>query len=213
MSDNSALLAGAAIALFSVATAGVIAEVRDWWKERKTAHRVASALCAEIVALADVVATCGSLANFAEFGLKGDDLNTPFLASVQPPEFTAYRSLASQLPLLDIATVSAVVAFYGSVDWARRISTQHSAEKTVPTGHLPILGNQWRAAAKCALIAYDRIGKHVPLSNAKDESDLAELVAELGEVVNKKWPRIHRDEAKGALKIGRASRALKDAGR
>ena len=106
-------------------------------------------------------------------------------------------------------TVSAVVAFYGSVDLARRTSTQHSAEITVPTGHLPILGNQWRAAALCALVACHRIGKHVPLSNAKDVSDLAELVAELDEVVNKKWPRIHRDEAKGALKIGRASTITK----
>jgi hypothetical protein len=105
---------GALISLVSIAFGAGITELREWWKERKTKHRMAAALTAEIVAMADMAATCASLANLAEFGLEEDaHLNTQMLVATLPPEPSAYRALAGQLPLLDVDTVSAVVAFYG----------------------------------------------------------------------------------------------------
>jgi hypothetical protein len=150
---DTGIWVGAVLSLFGVAVGAGLSELRNWWKERKTRSRVAIALTAEIVGLSDLMVTCASLANLAEFGLPDAGLNTEMLVAHLPPESAAYRALAGQLPLLDIQTVSAVVAFYGSLEHAKRLRTQHAAEKTIPEGHIPILGNHWRAAARCALFA------------------------------------------------------------
>ena len=97
-----------------------------------------------------------------------------------------------------LVTVSAVVAFYGSLELAKRLSTQHAAQLTIPAGHVPILGNAWRAAARCALITMQRVGKYnPPPTHEKDVAELKELTTELANVVEvKKWPRVERDDAK-----------------
>ncbi len=197
---------GALISLTGIAVGAALAELRDWWKEGRTRRRVAIALTMEVAAMADMVATCASFANFAEFGLQEEELNTHMLIATLPPEPTAYRALAGQLPLLDIDTVSAVVTFYGSLELAKRLSTQHASEPTIPAGHVPILGNAWRAATRCALVAMQRIGKYnPPLTHENDVAQLTELTTELADVLSNRWPRIERDDATGRLRIGRAS--------
>jgi hypothetical protein len=128
---------GALISLTGIVVGAGLAELRAWLKERKTKRRVAIALTMEVTAMADMVATCASFANFAEFELKDEELNTQTLLAMLPPEPTAYRALAGQLPLLDIETVSAVVTFYGTLELAKRLSTQHGSETTIPSGHVP----------------------------------------------------------------------------
>jgi hypothetical protein len=54
--------------------------LRDWWKDKKTRHRVAIAT-AEIIAINDMMATFASLANLAEFWLKDANLNTQMLVA------------------------------------------------------------------------------------------------------------------------------------
>jgi hypothetical protein len=93
---------GALVSLTGIVVGVGLAELRAWLKERKTKRRVAIALTMEVTAMADMVATCASFANFAEFELKDEELNTQTLLAMLPPEPTAYRALAGQLPLLDI---------------------------------------------------------------------------------------------------------------
>jgi hypothetical protein len=108
-----------------------------------------------------------------------------------PP--AAYRALAGQLPLLDIDTVSAVVAFYSSLELAKRLSTQHASEEIVPDGHVPLLGNAWRAACRAGIMAMQRIGKYnPPLKHQTDVAMLQELTTELADVLSNKWPRKSR---------------------
>jgi hypothetical protein len=110
------------------------------------------------------------------------------------------------LPFLDIDTVSAVVAFYGSLELAKRVSTQHVSEKTIPAGHVAILGNAWRAASRCALVAMKRLGKYnPPLTHENDVTQLTGLTTELADILSNKWPRIERDDVTGRLRMGRAS--------
>jgi|SoiMethySBSTD1v2_1073268.scaffolds.fasta_scaffold638672_1 hypothetical protein len=178
---------------------------REWRKEQKTKQRVAIALTAEVFPMADMVATCASLANFGEFHLPDGDLNTQMLVATLPPEPTTYRALAGQLPLLDIETISAVGAFYGSLDLAKRLSMQHASEKTIPRGHVPILGNAWRGVARCALVAMERVGKYSPVTKEADVAQITELILELAGILDRKAPRVERIDASGKLKIGRAS--------
>jgi hypothetical protein len=197
---------GALISLTGIVVGAGLAELREWLKERKTKRRVAIALTMEVTAMADMVATCASFANFAEFELKDEELNTQTLLAMLPPEPTAYRALAGQLPLLDIETVSAVVTFYGTLELAKRLSTQHGSETTIPSGHVPILGNAWRAATRCALAAMQRVGRYnPPVTHQNDVAKLTELTTELADILSKKWPRIERDDASGKLRIGSAS--------
>src|SRR5262245_60121717 len=97
---------GVAVAFSGILVGAVVAHgfttLREWRKEEKTKRRIAIALSTEVFAQADVVATCASFANLAEFQLKDGDLNTHMLISTLPPDPTAYRALAGQLPLLDI---------------------------------------------------------------------------------------------------------------
>src|SRR5215831_12345933 len=60
---------GALLSLSGLVVGAGISELRDWWKERKTLHRVAIALTAEIIGMSDMMATSASLANLAEFAL------------------------------------------------------------------------------------------------------------------------------------------------
>jgi hypothetical protein len=207
MAADTSIWTGALLSLSGVAVGAGLSELREWWKDRKTRRRVAIALTTEIVAMSDTVATCASFADLAEFGLPPvHQLNTHMLISQLPPEPAAYRALAGQLPLIDIDTVSAVIAFYGGLELARRLSTQHAAEKTVPDGHVPILGSAWRDVSRCALIAMQRIGKYnPPLKHQNDIAQLTELSAELHDILEYEWPRIEIDTATGKMRIGRES--------
>jgi hypothetical protein len=202
---------GAAIALTGalagIVVGAVLSEVRDRWKEHTTKKRVGSALALEIHSMIDMVATCASLANFAQFELRASNelMATPLLINHLPPEPTAYRAMASQLPLLDIDTVSAVIAFYGSLELAKRISTQHSSEESIPKRHLPILGNCWRGAARVGALAFQRANQYAPAPiNQADVNSLHELRLELIAIQNGEWPRVERTDT-GALNIARAS--------
>jgi hypothetical protein len=179
---------------------------REYRKEKRTKDSVAIALTAEILATADTLTECACLANLAEFGPKGLLVNTQMLIARLPPEPAAYRSLAGQVPLLDIDTVSAVVAFYGSLEMAKCLSMQHQSEKTIPEGHVPILGNQWRAVASNAITVLARLGKYSPpITHANDQAFIAELVRDLADIREKRWPRIAFDTARGTMQFGRAS--------
>jgi len=201
MPDNTSLWTGALISLVSIGVTAKIAELRDWLKERRTKRRVANALSAEILAQANAVATCASLVNFVEFELPDHDLNTTMLLSFLPPEPVVYRSLASQLASLDMVTVSAIIAFYGSTEWAKRLSTQHSSEATIPQGFAPILGAQWRAATRNAIAALQHAGRDYPTTNETDIENLKVLITDLADIVEKKWPRTEQNSATGKLKI------------
>jgi hypothetical protein len=76
---------GAAIALTGIVVGALITEARDRWKERVTRRRVGAALATEIYAMVDVVATCASLANYAQFEL--------------PRRGAQMTSLPNQLPI------------------------------------------------------------------------------------------------------------------
>jgi hypothetical protein len=198
---------GAAIALAGIVVGALITEARDRWKERATRRRVGAALATEIYAMMDVVATCASLANYAQFALpqRGEQMTSRFLISQLPPEPTAYRALAGQLPLLDIDTVSAIVAFYGSLELAKNLSTQHSNEENIPAGQLPILGNAWRAASRVGEVAFRRADLYAPAAtNQIDVESVHELRRELIAIQQREWPRVERTD-KGTLRIGRAS--------
>jgi len=196
---------GALLSLSGLVVGAGISELRDWWKERKTRRRVAITLTAELVAMSDMVANCASFANLAELGLRdGLLLNTQMLVAHLPPDPAAYRALVGQLPLLDIDTVSAVVAFYGSLDLANRLSLHHTTAQPVPASHVPLLRNAWRALTRCALIAMQHMGKYEPpLNHQNDAAQLADLITDLNDVASRKSPRVEIDIAKGTMRIGR----------
>jgi hypothetical protein len=187
---------------------------REHAKEEKTKRRVAAALAAEIHAMADMSAECASLANLAEANASEFLLNTQMLLARLPPEPAAFKGLVSQLPLLDTPTVSAVAAFYGSLEMAKRLSTQHQTEKTVPEGHLPILANQWRAVVHTALGSLQLVGKYLPpVESEIDRAALAELVTDLAAARDRKWPRLEIDAEAGKMRFGRASIRNRDSKR
>jgi hypothetical protein len=182
-----------------------LGELREWWKQRRTTQRVAVTLTVELMAMADMVATCGSLANFAEFNLgKEQRLKAHMLVAQLPPEPTAYRALASQLPLLDVDVASAVVAFYGGTERAKRLSAQDESEGTISDARARLLGNVWRNASGAALVALQMLGKYEPpLAKKNDKAELAQLVTALADVLSKKWPHVVLDERGNYLIGGR----------
>lgn len=173
-----------------------LGELREWRKDKRQERRVAIALISEIQAQADMVATCASIANYAQFEIDDhQNLKTDILLVQLPPEPSAYRSLASQLPLLDVEAISAVVAFYGGVERAKRLTSQHEAKPDLSDFDLLILGDAWRAASGCALFALQKLGEYdPPLKKPGDKAQLTELVTALAGVVSKKWPRVTRDK-------------------
>jgi hypothetical protein len=125
------------------------------------------------------------------------------ITSMLPPEPSAYRSLASQLPLLSPLAVSATIAFHGSVEWAKSVSTQPVEGRAFPSDHVRRLGNAWRAAALCGLRALNAVLKHSTAPRTStDNEHIALLKADLRAVLNNEWPRVEYNEQTGQLSIG-----------
>jgi hypothetical protein len=183
---------------------GGVTQLREWYKERQHRGRVATALSSEVMGVLDVVATCASLANLAEHGLRPDRGMKPILiTSTLPPEPVAYRSLLSQLPLLSPIAVAATIAFHGSVEWAKSVSSQPLDGPAFPPDHVLRLGHAWRAAALNGLRALRALLKHstAPRTDVDDEH-IALLKADVQAVLRNEWPRLKFDEATGQMQIG-----------
>jgi len=130
--DNVSMWTSAGLWLLSALAGAAIGtgatQIRERMRERQQKGRIEKVLVTELLPQADVVTVSGSLANFGEHGLAGDQqLRTPLMLSQLPPEPSVYKSLTGQLPLLDARVAASLACFYGSVEIAKRLTMQPSA--------------------------------------------------------------------------------------
>jgi hypothetical protein len=183
---------------------GGVTQFLEWLKERQHRGRVATALLSEVLEQADFVATCASLASFAEHGLPpGSGVKPAQITNWLPPEPSAYRSLAGQLPLLPPSTVSATIAFHGSVAWAKTVSTVRVEGEAFAPDQVLALGNAWRAAALTSVRALAALLKRSSATlTDTDNQHIALLVADLQAAIRNEWPRVDYNKETGRMSIG-----------
>jgi len=203
--DNVSMWTSAGIWLLTAFLGAAIGtgatQIREWFRERQQKDRIEKVLVTELLPQADVVTIAGSLANFGQHGLTGDQqLRTALILSQLPPEPTVYKSLVGQLPLLAPRAAASLVGFHGSVELARRMTMQYSAATEFPRDHLPVMGAHWRAAARNALRALQDLQEPMrEIAEAPDLHTIDTIRGNLRQVVEGRWPRLRI--ANGTLQI------------
>jgi len=138
-------------AMLGAAIGGGATQIREWFKERQHKGRVEKVLVTELLPQADSLTVAASLANFGEHGMGNEhELRTALIISQLPPEPTVYKSLVGQLPLLAPKAAASLAGFYGTVELAKRLTMQYSAEAEFPRDHLPVMGHTGERRLACS---------------------------------------------------------------
>jgi hypothetical protein len=101
-----------------VATLGswIFAAIQDFYKTKKERENVANLLFVELMAQAEFVYVLADATRMKD----ALALKETFVRFV-PPEPIMYHALAGKIGLLKLQTSSAVVAYYGTISWAKTI--------------------------------------------------------------------------------------------
>lgn len=112
----AAALIGAGVAALGFAATIGFTLWYDHHKEMRDRGRVASAILVEMMAQVDMVRVLGQAAHLADALPVRENFTR-----LTPARPTVYLALADRLTLLPAQHASAVVAFYGALDWARSL--------------------------------------------------------------------------------------------
>lgn len=158
----------------------------SWLKERKQRRRVATALLAETIPIASLIASALDLTN------SNPDYFNRYPGSFVPPPATVFQSLSGQLVLLPPSTVSLIVVLHGVLAGVEISTAAGSIGRDGQLGqlrHQRTRRHAWKHAAEMAVAALGALQKEAGYKGT-DLDTLGSLLAELKRGISEAgWPK------------------------